>query len=581
MNSKFHIWGTVFTLSFLLSTAVTANKYELTLLEDELIGKLDRLLVSPQETMETFITAMQSASQGKEEYIARAVSTLGIIHINELIRKSKGKELAITLWSIMRRSKTALPSSINVNRAGGQYVVANYTQGDILIIKQPNGNWLFSKDTIDYLPAILDDLLSKPAEYNAKDIEKSLPFYIDIRSQLPFAFKQGFLLEYWQWFGIFLVIVVGAIADKILAWIISANITRWKVQNSIFISLDNDVLRPVGLMAMALILWFGLGILDLPEGALAVLSISVKLLVSLSGIWSVFRLVDVQHTLLTYKAQQTHNRFDDLFIPMFSKSLKVFVVIVGIIFAADNLNVDVTGLVAGLGLGGLAFALAAKDLVGNFFGSLTVLLDRPFHIGDWVVIDDIEGTIEQVGFRSTRVRTFYNSMITVPNALLTTTKIDNMGARRYRRMKTILGLTYDTSPERIDAFCEGIRALIQLHPHMRKDHYQVYFNQYDSFSLGILIYVFWETPDWNSELRERHRFLLNILRLSKKIGIEFAYPTQTVYLKKDEGDIPFTPANFSPAMLEESAMEMGQREAEAIVNATLGKRSKSQSISSS
>ena len=154
-----------------------------------------------------------------------------------------------------------------------------------------------------------------------------------------------------------------------------------------------------------------------------------------------------------YKAQQTHNKFDDLLIPMVGKSLKVFVAVVGTIFTADNLNINVTNLLAGLGLGGLAFALAAKDLVGNFFGSLTILLDRPFHIGDWIIIGDVEGTVEQVGFRSTRVRTFYNSVITLPNALLTTTKVDNMGARRYRRMKTMLGITYDTSPEKIDEFC--------------------------------------------------------------------------------------------------------------------------------
>jgi MscS family membrane protein len=299
--------------------------------------------------------------------------------------------------------------------------------------------------------------------------------------------------------------------------------------------------------------------------------VAVKVLASISAIWASFRVVDILHTLMIAKAKRTENKFDDLLVPLITKSLKVFVLVIGVIFAADNLNIDVTSLLAGLGLGGLAFALAAKDLLGNFFGSLTVLLDRPFTIGDWVIIGDVEGTVEEVGFRSTRIRTFYNSLITLPNASLTTTTIDNMGVRRFRRMKTMLGLTYDTPPEKIDAFCEGVRELVRLHPYMRKDYYQVYFNQYNAASLDILVYVFWHTPDWNTELRERHRFLLDILRLAKQIGVEFAYPTQTLYLKQGDGE-PASPAGeFASAMTEAESFEIGQQQANDIVERTLGK----------
>jgi MscS family membrane protein len=393
---------------------------------------------------------------------------------------------------------------------------------------------------------------------------------IDLRSLLPSFLTGGFLLEYWQWVGLLLVIILGSIADKTVAWLLKINMQRWLKHHLEFQSIDSSVLRPLGLMAMALVWWAGLSLLALPDLAWSVISIAVKLLVSLSGIWSAFRLVDILDALLMKKVSKTATKFDDLLVPMVSKSLKVFVVVVGIVFVADNLNVDVSSLLAGLGLGGLAFALAAKDLLGNFFGSLTVLLDRPFHIGDWVVIGDVEGSVEEVGFRSTRVRTFYNSLITLPNALLTTTNIDNMGARRYRRMRTMLSLTYATTPEKIDAFCEGVRTLIQLHPYMRKDYYHVYFNEYGPASLNILVYVFWETPDWNTELRERHRFLVDILRLAKQLEVEFAYPTQTIYLKKDNGATESSEA-FKPAMTQEEAFMMGKRQAEVIVDGTLGR----------
>ncbi|MDF1587991.1 MAG: mechanosensitive ion channel family protein [Gammaproteobacteria bacterium] len=409
-----------------------------------------------------------------------------------------------------------------------------------------------------------------------KSADLPVPDDSDIRSLLPdgtipSVLKERFLLEYWQWLGLLVTIVLGALADKLVAWFLKSYITLWKKRKPVYDDLDPTTLRPLGLMAMALIWSAGLGLLALPDTAALILSIAVKVLVSLSGIWSAFRLVDVVDTLLIKQALRTENKFDDLFVPMVTKSLRVFVVVIGIIFIADNLNVDVTSLLAGLGLGGLAFALAAKDLLGNFFGSITILLDRPFHIGDWVIIGDVEGMIETVGFRSTRIRTFYNSLITLPNSILTTTKIDNMGARRYRRMRSMLALTYDTPPEKIDAFCEGIRELIQLHPYMRKDYYQVYFNEYGAASLDILVYVFWETPDWNTELRERHRFLLDILRLAKQLGVEFAYPTQTLYLRQDSGQPKQARDTFKTAMTEADAFVMGKKQAQAIVDGTLGR----------
>lgn len=390
-----------------------------------------------------------------------------------------------------------------------------------------------------------------------------------IQAGIPTTLKEGFILEYWQWLGLLFIIILGVVIDKTVAWLLKLNVVRWKKSHTVFYTLDDTVLRPLGLIAMALVWWLGLVMLSLPAAILLILSIAVKLLVSLSGVWSVFRLVDVLNVLLMSKARETANRFDDLLVPMISKSLKVFVLVMGIVFVADNFNVDVTSLLAGLGLGGLAFALAAKDLLSNFFGSITILLDRPFNIGDWIIVGDVEGSVEDIGFRTTRITTFYNSVITLPNSVLTNTKIDNMGVRRYRRMKTMLGLTYDTAPEKIDAFCEGIRTLIQLHPYMRKDYYQVYFNQYSASSLDILVYVFWQTPDWNMELRERHRFLLDILRLAKQLEIEFAYPTQTLHLKQDsEGTL--AAEAFKPAISEDEAFAMGQKQAEMIVDSTLG-----------
>ena len=207
-------------------------------------------------------------------------------------------------------------------------------------------------------------------------------------------------------------------------------------------------------------------------------------------------------------------------------------------------QLDVTALIGGLGIGGAALAFASQDTLSNLFGSLTVLADRPFEIGDWIVSDGVEGTVENVGMRSTRVRTFYNSVVVLPNSRLTTAIVDNMGKREFRRFTTKVGVQYDTTPEQLDAFCEAIREVIRRHPYTRKDYFQVYVNDLSASSIDILLYMFFECNDWPTELRERHRLLTDIMRVAQILGIQFAFPTQTLHLFREENTTDYTTLRF-------------------------------------
>ena len=198
-------------------------------------------------------------------------------------------------------------------------------------------------------------------------------------------------------------------------------------------------------------------------------------------------------------------------------------------------DINVSSLIAGLGLGGLAIALAAQDTIRNLLGGVTIFADKPFEVGDWVVVDGVEGTVEAVGFRSTRVRTFYNSLISVPNGNLMDSGIDNMGKRRWRRYKTTLGVAYHTKPDQLQAFVEGIRAIIQANPGMRQDYYIVEFHGFGATSLDILVYCFIDAEDWNQELRTRHVLNLDIMRLAESLQVEFAFPTQTLHIARMPG----------------------------------------------
>ncbi len=282
-----------------------------------------------------------------------------------------------------------------------------------------------------------------------------------------------------------------------------------------------------------------------------------------------YRLTDVGSAIMERRAAASASRFDDLLVPLTRKSLKVLIVAIGLVTVAGTVGIEIAGLLAGLGLGGLAFALAAQDTVSNLFGSITVLLDRPFQVGDWVVVGDVEGTVETMGFRSTRIRTFYNSLITLPNSNLIKASVDNLGARRFRRWSTRLGIAYNTPPETVDAFCEGIRELVERHPYTRKDYYHVYFNEFGAASLELLLYVFFETPDWATELRERHRLAVDVLRLAHDQGVEFAFPTQTLYLREEQWKRPDTAGRAYP----EASRAQGRaarRSAQQLVDDALG-----------
>ena len=287
---------------------------------------------------------------------------------------------------------------------------------------------------------------------------------------------------------------------------------------------------PMGYIFMTLAIVVGIQFLDLRKEQSDVLERVLLVLFSVNVIWVGHYLIHLLTHIFKEKAKRTDNKFDDILIPLLSKSAFVILYALGIVYVLHNLTINVTGIIAGLGIGGLAFAFAAKDAIANFFGSAMLVLDRPFDIGDYIVVGSIEGTVEEVGFRSTRIRTFYDSMVTVSNGQLMNQSIDNKGKRRYRRLNTTLGLEYDTPPEKIEAFCEGIRQLILEHKWTRKDNFHVYFTNFGASSLDITLVVFWTTEDYAREQAEKHRLMIDILRLSKEIGVDFAFPTQTVHM---------------------------------------------------
>jgi MscS family membrane protein len=540
---------------------------------------IPKTLQSPRATMATFIHAMNDIKRGDSDAIKAALTTLDLSDINALVAKEHGTALAWKLLEVIDKTRFIKFSDIPKKIRAEQWVFERYgvdKDRQIVIKQQDNGHWLFSVETLQQLPEILKLLKTKANLISQGDDDTTYqPWTFRLQKQLPEILQNQLIgLKYWQWLGILLFIVLGILVDWLFSKtaLVLTRLLSKRTEIQEYRDLPNNIFRPLGLMAMALVWWLGINQLTLPENALLILLVAVKFLTSVAGVWGVYRLVDLVSAWMQHKAIRTETKVDDAIGPWAGRTLKVLVTVIGLVFIANNLNINITGLVAGLGLGGLALALASKDLAQNLFGTVTVLVEGTFSVGDWIVVGDIEGTVEDISFRSTRIRTFYNSLITLPNANLITSSVDNFGKRRYRRMSHKLKITYHTPPDKIEAFCEGIREIVRLHPYMRKDYYQVYFNGYSDSALEILVYVFWETPDWNTELREKHRFLLDVLRLANRMQVDFAYPTQTVFLKEMQESEPMPKAEESQHT--EEACTFAQSLAREIVeeNISLGKK---------
>lgn len=293
-------------------------------------------------------------------------------------------------------------------------------------------------------------------------------------------------------------------------------------------------------------------------------------LTSIAIIWLIFRLIDVFIGIIVHRTSHTGRRLDKSLAAFIAGTLKVLAFLITAVIIASNLGFNVTGLVAGLGIGGLAIALAAQESLSNLFGSLVIFTDRPFKVGDWIVIGTTEGIVESVGFRSTRIRTFYNSLITVPNGELMKMQIDNMGVRRYRRTKTIISVTYGTPPSKMEAFTAGIRELIMIHPYTRKDLFHCWFREFGPASLNIELTVHFKVADYAMENRERQRLFLDIMRLADELGVEFAFPTQTIYMGKDVEKPPVFPESGDIKSASDSEIEFALKKAHAITTSELG-----------
>jgi len=317
-----------------------------------------------------------------------------------------------------------------------------------------------------------------------------------------------------------------------------------KKDSEIGVEKFNELLtKPIGLFIMLSIIYLGASHIQYPPtwnlgnveefGLKMLVSKVYALIYVISIFWILLKVIDYVGLILFARAEKTENKMDDQLIPFIIEIAKILTYIFALFIIMGNVfEVNITALATGLGIGGIALAMASKESLENLLGSFTIFFDRPFTVGDTVTVGSVTGKVEKVGFRSTRIRTYDKSIVTVPNKKMIDAELDNLGMRPVRRVKFNLGLTYDTSVEQIKAIVNDIQEMINNHAKTDQEG-KVRFQEFGSSSLDILVIYYVNSPKWDDLIDVREDINYKIMEIVKKHNSDFAFPSTTVYLQQN------------------------------------------------
>jgi MscS family membrane protein len=326
------------------------------------------------------------------------------------------------------------------------------------------------------------------------------------------------------------IAVVSVIVGKTVYWVAS-RIVR-KATSRTKTTLDDLLLdtvdEPIVVIVTVLGMWLGVQTLTLPTGVDAFLWSATQAATVLAVTWMLSRLWDAfVAAVLMPLAAASDTDLDDQLLPIARKGGKSALWMVGIIVALNNAGYDVMALIAGLGIGGLALAMAAKDTVANVFGGFTIFTDRPFVMGDRIVISGIDGMVSEIGIRSTRLRTLAGREVSIPNSRFADSPVENISREPNRKIVLSLGLTYDTSPDRMQRAMDILHEIVEAQGDSAEEKVIVGFNAFGDFALGItLIYYITKGADIMAVQTSVNMAVLERFNAEK---LEFAFPTQTIH----------------------------------------------------
>ena len=338
----------------------------------------------------------------------------------------------------------------------------------------------------------------------------------------------------WQYVAFLIYIVIAFYVSKLLDYVIQVQLKRWAAKTQT--RLDDlllDLLRgPVKIIAFVIFLHIGLRLFAWPDWAATFISNGLKIVVACSLTYVAIKFVDLLMGLWQQRAEASQEGVLDMqLFPIMRKTLRIFVGVVAVLVTSQNLGMNVTGLLASLSIGGLAVGLAAQDTLSNLFGAVAIFADKPFRVGDRIQLDTIDGTVEAIGLRSTRVRNLDGHLVAIPNRTVANASIINVSKRPNIKTVMNIGVTYDTTAAQVERAMQVIREIYQPHP--KTADLLICFNRFDSSSLNIQVVHWWNSTDWKEYCEGIQQLHLELKRRFDDEKISFAFPTQTVYLRQE------------------------------------------------
>ena len=404
------------------------------------------------------------------------------------------------------------------------------------------GEYLFTAETVSRIPEFFDkvqDLPYKPdaslgvydfSTYGPAGVALMLNRFVPARWVLglpQWAMVRILDQPIWRWIALMLVLAAG------LGFILLCyRLSRSGFEAGTHAAFWADLLRPLSLVITMPVTAILLGeVLRVSGGIGKFLTLSSWTVFYLALTWLVWSggTAIAESVIKTEKLRASS--IDSQLIRLMLRLLTIVAAIAVLVIGADRVGLPAYSVVAGLGVGGLAVALAGQQTLANLLGSLIIMFEKPFSVGDQIKVGATEGEVEDVGFRSTRIRTPHDSVVTIPSSQMVNSNIDNLQLRAQREFKTLLTLTYDTPIPLVESFIHGLRALLMAHPDVRQDNLQVFFYDLGPHSLDIWVRVMLRTGDRLAELTARQHILLDILRLAETLGVKFAYPTQSLHIE--------------------------------------------------
>jgi MscS family membrane protein len=381
----------------------------------------------------------------------------------------------------------------------------------------PEVSWRFSRRTVSQLTALYDSLDDRwMLEHLPETLLRPGPFE----------------LLRWQWLALPLLIAVAALVGAlltrllfaILGRVVSRTSTRWDDV------VTDRLQRPVAVAVTIATAWMLLPLLDLYAPAYGGAQRVGRVLLFVVFFWSLWRLVDVVRDVVGGNRWAIASPSSRALLPLAARSTKVILVAVAAVSVLSILGYPVGSLLAGLGIGGLAVALAAQKTVENLFGAFSIGVDQPFREGDFVKVEDVVGTVERIGLRSTRFRTLDRTLVSLPNGKLADMRIESFAARDRLRFAAVIGLVYETTPAQMREVLAGFERVLRGQPKLWPDSLTVRFSALAASSLDIEVMAWFETSDWAEFQLIRQELLLRFMEVVERAGTSIAFPTRTVHL---------------------------------------------------